>query len=370
VLLDDTGKTRTDHMAVARPAARPAAEETSEREYQATLNRAVEDTENEIFAEALGEDELDNDGDTTLEDMGEGLEGEVEETEPEGEDGAEESDGTEDEDGDGEPEAAEGDDAETETDADEQRDERGRFRGQQDDRRIPPGRLREEANSRRAAEERASTLERQLAELNGRFSELSARVNAPGPKQAMQEPKPKPDMFADPEKYEQWVLEQAEHRAETKLEQRFQSFEQRQQAASAQRVDNALADAARGSRSFEFGAAYNALTSLDPRDPQARNVVGRIYNAADPEKALWDWWEQNGGPEYRERILEQLTPREQREAQRQGTRPQGQPRHVIRPGRSLPSLNAATGSNRQQIADPEMYDGSEESVFRYGSRRG
>lgn len=357
-------------MAVARPAARPAAEETSEREYQATLNRAVEDTETEIFSEALGEDELDNDGDTSLEEMGEGLEGEVEETDPDGEEGDEEGDEAEGEEGD-EPETAEGDDAEGEEAAeDEQRDQRGRFRGQQDERRIPPGRLREEATARRAAEQEAATLRQQLAEMNGRLTEISARVNAPPPKQAQQEPKPKPDMFADPDKYEQWVLEQAEARAEAKLDQRFQSFEQRQQAVSAQRVDNALAEAATGPRSFEFGAAYSALTSLNPRDPQARNVVGRIYNAADPEKALWDWWEQNGGQDYRDRILEQLSPREQRAAQRQeGARPQGQPRHVIRPGRSLPSLNAATGSNRQQIADPEMLDGSDESIFRFGARR-
>ena len=247
-------------MAVARPAAPAAADQVTEREYAATLNRAVEDTEQEIFTDALGEDELENDGDTTLEDMGEGLEGEVEETDADedGEDADEEegeAEGNEEAEAEGE-ETAEGEEAE----GDEPRDERGPPQ-RQDDRRIPPGRLREEATARRAAEERANTLERQLAEMNGRVAELSARVNAPQPKPAAQteQPKPKPDMFADPEGYQQWVLEEAERRAEAKLELRFQSYEQRQQAQSAQRVDMALAEAARGPRSFEFTAAYGAL---------------------------------------------------------------------------------------------------------------
>lgn len=366
-------------MAVARPTARQAAntEEASEREYQATLNRAVEDTEQEIFSEALGEDELDNDGDTALEDMGEGLEGEGEgEVEEDLEtEGDEEQEGDEAEGEEVEEDELEGDEAEEESEEEPQRGQRGRFQ-QEDQGRVPSGRLREETRARQQAESEASELRRQLAEMNGRLSEISARVNAPQPRQQQQEPKPKPDMFAEPEKYEEWVLEQAEARAEAKFDQRFQSFEQRQQQQTSQRVDSALAEAARGPRSFEFGAAYNALTSLDPKDPRNRATVGRVYNAGDnAEKALWDWWDQNGGPEYRDQILDQLTPREQRQQdrdfRRQGGRaPQGQPRHVIRQGQRLPSLNAATGSNsRQTIADPEMSDGSEESVFRFGTRR-
>lgn len=360
-------------MAVKGKAARPAveaSEEVSEREFQATVNRAVEDTEQEIFSDALGEEELDNDGDTTLEDMGEGLEGEQTEGDlgdeevEEGEEEESEDEGEEDD----EPEIAEGDEEEEEP----QRDPRGRF--QQEQGRVPSGRLREETRARQQVESENAELRRQMAEMNGRLTEISTRVNAPPPKAAAKEPTPKPDMFAEPEKYEAWVLEQAESRAEAKLNERFSSFEQRQQAQSAQRVDAALGEAARGPRSFEFGAAYNALTSLDPRDPRNRATVSRIYNAGDnAEKALWDWWEQNGGPEYREQVMEQLTPRQQRQ-QRQDVQRGGrqeQPRHVIRPGQRLPSLNSTSGSNsRGQIVDPEMSDGSEDSVFRFATRRG
>jgi hypothetical protein len=338
------------------------AEQISEREFQATVNRAVEDTEQEIFAEALGDDELDNDGDTSLEDMGEGLEGE--DTGEEGEEGAE---------GQEETLEAEGEEGEEQGEQPEepQRDQRGRFREPA----VPSGRLREQTERALAAEERAIALERQNAEIMGRLSELSARVNAP-PQQRQQqaEPPPKPDMFAEPERYEAWLMAEAERKAEAKLEQRFQSYEQRQQAMSAQRVDQNLAEAARGDRGFEFGPAYNALTALDPRDPRARATVASIYNAPDPGKALFDWWDQNGGQEYRERIFEQLAPRVRNGNGRQrgddrGQGGQGQPRQVFRPGTRLPSLNSATGSNSQRVNDPEMYDGSERSTFDFATRR-
>jgi hypothetical protein len=344
-------------MGVARTPA-PAGEEVSEREYQATINRAVEDTEREIFEDALGEDALDNDGDTSLEEMGEGLEGEVED------DAGEEAD-------EAEPEDGEGEDAETD-EAEPERDDRGR--GQPA---IPPGRLREQTRRATAAEERAQTLERQVFEMNGRLAELSARTNAPPPKPT-EPPPPKPDMYSDQEGYERWVLDQAEKRTEAKFEQRFTQFQQEQQAREARRVDESLAMAAKGERAFEFGAAYDALTSLDPRNPQSRATVGRIYNAPDPAKALFDWWEDNGGPEYRERILEQLDPGRRTARRGQERDPsrsfddrggRQQPRHVIRPGQRLPSLNSATGSNSQRVSDPEMLDGSEEAIFRYGTRR-
>lgn len=358
-------------MASRQAPAAQAGGEVSEREYQETLNRAVADTEGEIFGDALGSDELDNDGDTSLEEMGDGLEGEVEDDEAD-----EEAEG----DGDGE-EAEEGDEAESEEaegkadaedggDAEAERDSRGRFRDREPA--VPPGRLREQTQRATAAEERAQALERQVFEMNGRLAELSARQNAPPQRQQQTEAPPKPDMFAEPEKYEAWVIAEAERRADVRTSQRFAEFQQQQQAMSAQRVDESLATAARGERAFEFGAAYNALTSLDPRNPQARATVARIYNAPDPSQALFDWWEQNGGPEYRERVYEQVAPRVQRNgnAPRQQMRNgQDQPRHVIRPAQRLPSLNSATGSNSQRTADPEMQDGSERSVFDYGSRR-
>lgn len=340
---------------------KPQSAEVSEREYQSTLNAAVGATEDEIFTDALGGEELDNDGDTSLEEMGDGLEGEVEEDdeagedEPEGDEGESEGDEPEDE-----PETAEGDEP----------DQRSRV----DDQRVPPRRLKEEADRRRAAEDRVQILERQVAEYNGRLTEISARVNAPAPKPAAEAP-PKPDMFAEPEKYEAWLMAEAERRAEERVGRRFSQFEKQQQDREAERVDRSLETAARGARAFEFSAAYNALTSLDPRDRGAQATVRGIYTAPDPAKALFDWWDQNGGPDYREQVLSQLLPEDQRPGSRQTQRaaPQGNRarpvRHEIRPAQRLPSLNSATGSNTQRLSDPEMLDGSEASVFNYGTRR-
>jgi hypothetical protein len=347
--------------------------EASEREYQSTLNAAVAATEDEIFNDAMGDDELDNDGDTSLEDMGDGLEGEVE---AEGDDEAEEEaegedkEAAEDEEGEeaGTEEAA-GED-EGEEGEEQPRDQRGHPRDREPA--VPPSRLRQERQRATEAEQRVQALERQIAEYNGRVAELSARVNAPPPRQAEAPPPPKPDMFAEPDKYEQWVLEQAERRASSRIEERFAAFQQVQQQREMQRVDQNLSAAAQGERAFEFQAAYNALTRLDPRDPRNQSLVQGIYTAPDPSKAMFDWWDRNGGEEYRAQVFEQLAPRVQ---QRQQSRaPQNgngrmQPRHEIRPAQRLPSLNSATGSNVQRNADPEMQDGSERSIFDYGTRR-
>jgi hypothetical protein len=350
-----------------RPAPRGNTEETSEREYQANVNDMVRDTEGEIFADALDNAELDNDGDTSLEEMGDGLEGEVEEeAEPEVDEVDEEQD--------------EGDEDETDDEGEVEDDEvvddrQDTRRGQQEVGRVPSGRLREETRARQQVEQERDELRRQMAEMNGRMAELSARVNAPQQRQQAPTPAPKPDMFAEPDKYEQWVLEQAEARALEKMDARFQSFEQRQTQQVVQRVDTALNEEARGPRSFEFTAAYNALTSLDPRDPRNRTIVGRVFNAGDRAgEALWDWWDKNGGQEYRDQILEQLSPRQRRAQEREFSREdrgREEPRHVIRQGQRLPSLNSASGSmrSRSQVQDPEMSDGSEESIFRFAARR-
>jgi hypothetical protein len=354
-------------MATRQPSADKA--ETSEREYQTTLNAAVAATEDEIFTDALGGEELDNDGDTSLEDMGDGLEGEPEESdeaeeeaESEGQEAAKGEDGEE-----AETAEAAGDDEGEEVE-EQPRDQRGQFRDREPA--VPPSRLREATTRAREAEERLLAAERTIAEYNGRLAELSARVNAPPPRQP-EAPAPKPDMFAEPERYEAWVLEQATARANARIEERLNSFQQQQQQREAQRVDQSLADAARGERAFEFQAAYNSLTALDPRSPRDQATVRSIYNAPDPAKALFDWWDRNGGEEYRAQVYEQLAPRIQQRQQRapQNGMGRAQPRQEFRPAQRLPSLNSATGSNVQRTADPEMLDGSEGSIFRYGAAR-
>lgn len=359
------------------PAARAAEGEQSEREYQATINDAIRDTEGEIAASAFDEDEPENDGDTSLEEMGEGLEGEVE-GDADGE-GEEEAEGDA-EDGDGE--GAEADEGEAEPDggdAEFERDNRGRFE-QRREPAVPPGRLREQTQRATAAEERAQALERQVAEMNGRLAEISARTNAPPQRQAAVEPKPEPDPFSDLEGWKQWNREENSRIAREEAKTLFTQFQQQQHEQFLQRenvrVDASLSDAANGERGIEFGPAYLALTTQDKRDPRAHAAVAAVYNSPNPGKALFDWWDRNGGPEFRERFgFEE--PRPQRSVRgrgpddRSGDRrsEQTQPRHVIRGPQRLPSLNSATGSNSQRVSDPEALDGSEESVFRSAFRR-
>src|ERR1700722_2475734 len=133
------------------------ANERTEREFQLDVNQAVANTENEIFDDALGDEPLDNDGDTSLEEMGEGLEGddleeeegpdeETEEAEP-AEEGAEKGEETDEE----------GPDAAPQREAAEDQERPGE---------PPSWRIRQATEARLAAEARSTALERQLAEMN------------------------------------------------------------------------------------------------------------------------------------------------------------------------------------------------------------
>src|SRR3984893_1461754 len=305
---DETGKLRGFVFMAPRQASAPAVAanaEVSEREYQTTLNAAVAATEDEIFTDALGGDELDNDGDTSLEDMGDGLEDEAEES-----DEAEEDDEGESQ------KAAEGEEGEEAEAAQAAGDDEGEGAAEQPRREpvVTSKRLREESQRARQAEERLVAAERTIAEYNGRLSELSARVNAPPPRQA-ETPAPKPDMFAEPDKYEAWVLDQAERRANASIQQQFQAFQQQQQQQENQRLDMIFNAAAQGPRGWEFMAAYNALMKLNPRDQNAANTVYRITKAPDPVAAMIEWFDGNGGEDYRAQVYEQLAPRIQERQQ-------------------------------------------------------
>jgi hypothetical protein len=337
-------------MAVAKAAAQAA--EQSEREFQAEINHAVGETEAEIFDEATGAQPLENDGDSSLGAMREGREGEV----LDGEGLADEHDAATLHAAETEPDGiSEHDDADAQT-----------FEIQDNNHQARD----EEADKRRAIEAQNATLRTQLSTLEARFNDLHARLTAQGQSQtgASRPSEPaKPDMFADPEAYEKWLVDRATRDVLTR-------FQEHQQAEHAQRVDLSLAHAARSERGFEFTAAYQALTALDAHNPDHRAVVHDIYTAPDPARALFDWWEDNGGPQFRERILAQLVPREQRQQgyQQRGGMRQGQriqPRHEYRAGQSLPSLNGAAGSNAQRVSNPEFLDNTDASVFDFATRR-
>jgi hypothetical protein len=336
--------------------------ERTEREYALEVNQAVANTEEEIFGDALGDDPLENDGDTSLEEMGEGLEGDDLEEEDKAGEQAEEEGGKEAK----APEGQELEQIETEDEEGDAEDQEAEPERPQ--RGVPPGRLREESERRRAAETEVATLRQQMAEMNGRMTEISTRVNAPPQPAKVEQKTEKPDMFADPEGYERWIRTEAVKDAKVEIDQRFTAFQQQQQERATERVNNALAEAAKGERSFEFGPAYNQLIGLDPKAPANRALVQRIFESSDPAKELFEWWDNNGGQEYRDQILERLAPRQSRQRSQQ-------PRHETRIPESLrsssqpPSLNSARGGQRQEVRDPEMLDDSDESTFRFATRR-
>jgi len=324
----------------------------TEEEFRADINRAIADTEDEIFREAMSDQELDNDGDDSLEQMDEhpldeDVEDQEEASEAEGEEPAEEEPQEEQEEA-GEPEE--------ELEAQEQPSPQEPARRQG----IPSYRVREESERARTAEERNIALERELAQLRGRMDEMSTRVNQPQPPprpQTIEERLgPKPDRYTDEAAYDDWMRRAGRFDAEQVFEQRFARLQQEQQQLTAQRVEASFGAAAASERRLEFLDAYDRLTHLDPRDQRSVATVMGIVNSADPAAALFQWWDSYQQPS------EQPQPR------------QRAPRHEVRlPTRppvrgGPPSLNSMGGGGPGQRVDPELYDDSDAAVFRYATR--
>jgi len=324
----------------------------TEEEFRLDINRAIADTEDEIFREAMGDQELDNDGDDSLEQMDEHPLDEELEAAPEDQEQEQELEAPE-------AETEEGPEAEEEIEGEPEEAEPPE---QEPERRgIPSYRVREEAEGRRQAEERAIAAERELAQLRGRMDELSARVNAqPQPQpQRPPVPPPKPDRYTDEAAYDEWMLAEGERRAEAKFNQRFTQMQQDQQAQMAQRVESSFAQAANGDRRLEFLDAYDRLTHLDHRDANHRATVMGIASAPDPAAALFSWFEGYQQP--------RLAP------QRRGAPPPREPQHEVRmptrpPRGGPPSLNSMGGGGPGQRVDPDLYDDSDAAVFRYATR--
>lgn len=305
------------------------------REYtEEEIAGAISNTEQEIWDEATGADPSENDSDRSLEEMDEDI--------PGAEDEAGDEEGEESEDG-------------NPADLEAQGDEQASGEQEPPQRGIPSSRLKAEADARRAAEAELRARDAEIRELRARQDALERGQKAPEKKDVPV----KPDQFADPEGHEKWLLDQAEARA-------MERFEARQRERDLERVNSSFVEASRGDRSFEFNAAYGKLSSLDSRDPQAQRTVRGIFNSADPAKALFDWWDQNGGEEFRESVRAQLIPnyRPRPQPQRGASQDDARPQVVFR---NPKSLNGATGGS-QRVSDPELYDDSEGAVFRYATR--
>lgn len=248
-----------------------------ERELDAFAADAIAASEMEIFADAMGapEPDTDGDGDTSLETMGEGLEGQHEPVE------AEESD---DEGDSKEPQAkAEGDKPADGKD----RGEDGRFKPKGEERQArqetPAEKglrteLTSEREKRRAVEDEAK---RTNAEWERRFAALEARLQQQPTKPAEAKPEPAkeevPDRWSDPEGWdhyqEQRILRQVEARDRQREQQRVAwSFEE-----------------AKAKHGDDFAKAYQAANSLPADTPAGKQVLDFVFQSQNPGQALIDW---------------------------------------------------------------------------------
>lgn len=350
------------------------------------LGQAIANTEKEIWASAMDEKEavLDESGDRTPEQMGEGLEGQIE-PEDDADDAGEEA---------GESKDAKGDDRERDP-------ETGKFKAKDNEGlkgdkpgepakpeakdgpatdepkgRVPPARLREETQKRTtetaradAAEQRASKAETDLAALNAKLDGILVAMRAPQQQpqpQPKAEPREAPDMFLDPVGYAQWNKDQVVEQVSAVTRQFQERF-----------VEGSFADA-HETHKEGFERAYQAISSLDRMDPGARATVQKIWNDPNPGRALMRWHRQIEtirevgddptayaekirtatreallkDPEVRRQILEDLR------AEAEGG-DNGKPRTVTR----LPkSLNGAGGGSQRSV-DARDLDGSERAIF-------
>ena len=310
------------------------------------ISEAIAQTEQEIFSEASGAEEPDyEDDDRSLESM-ESVDGDEE---------SPEDDAVEDEDDETPVEEPGDEPAEVlEPHQEDSQASRGERLAQ-----VPSGRLREEIANRQRAEAERDALRAQIETANARLTALEQLQPTSAQPEA---PKGPPDMFADPEGYTKWVREEARNDA-------LNAFREEQRRAQEARVEASLQAASRGDRAPEFAAAYSRLTALDPKDPANQATVQRIINSSDPAAAVFDWWEANGAEQYREAIIaqaEQLLGRPLRSNPRMPNRAIARQSMGIK---NPPSLNERSGSSTHRDIDPEMYNGSEESIFNYAARR-
>ena len=309
------------------------------------LAQAIADTEDEIFRDANSTDPLDNDGDRSLEEMGDGLEGEQLDEEADEDEADEEAGETE------EVEAQASDEPEP-----EQREEIPAAPAEDRSRQgmVPSGRLREVREAKEA----------EINALRAEFEAFKAGINQRPQPQQQQPPAEPPDMFADPEGFRRHVIEQANA------------------AAQYRHVEASLQDAAE-THGENFQTAYRELQNLGQSERQQFGnspSIARIWNAPNPGRALMSWHAQqstlkevgNDPNAWLERKLqERLNDPDflaaAVERARGSARQSGAREYTRTRAPNLPSLNAASGSSHH-VEDPDLYDPSERAVFDFATR--
>lgn len=342
------------------------------------ISAAITETEKEIAAGAwdIEEHTLDDTGDRSLEQMGEGLEGQHEpgdtaNAKPDAGDGEDGKTGDAD---DG------GDEAETDTGADDVSDTGdGEAAAQPEpeaDRRgrVPPGVHREVKDKLRATEqqlaERDQAHKREIEALNAKFDGVLAALKTQGqPKPQDSEanqPKPDdlPDIFEDPNGF----IEALDKRQERKL------------GTLGEQLGTMRVEFSMGLAHARYGDAFNgalqSLQRLDPQNPEDRSTVQRIYGSSNPGEALVAWHKRNetlarvgDDPDAFEKSIEQRTRealmkdpefRKQLIADLQaeaGTANNGRGNTITR----LPPSSRNRG-NAGNMADNFGHDGSEQAI--------
>lgn len=346
------------------------------------LKEAISNTEAELFRGATDlkdPEEGDGEGDRSPEEMGDGLEGQIEDSDKEDSDK---------EDGDDTDTDPDGEEAEPEAEEEAvERDEKGQFKAKDAQEkseveplqkgRVPVAELLSERKARQAAEERATAVETKaaadLAAMNARLDNiLLSQQRQAQPVTPAVKPE-KPDMFAEPEKYEQWLRNDIAN-----------TFTQ-------QRVESSLSDA-HETHGEAFVKAYQELTGinivnaadrsvagLNRQDPVAQATVSRIMAAPNPGRELMRWHTQQQtlrevgndpakyregietqareklmkDPEFRKQILADL------KAEASGANG-GAPRNVVRIPKSLSDAAGGVSANR---GDMHSLGDSDAEVF-------
>lgn len=236
------------------------------------LSEAEANTEAEIFNEATGAAEADETADKSLEDMGDGLEGDNVHEDDEADAAGEQNEGDKtgkanDKVDDGKAVDGKPDPKAAKADKDEVVDPKT-GKGM-----VPSSRLREETAKRVEVEGKFDSLRSDFDKLNSRLDTILTR-GIPQQQAADKVTAPAlPDPVLDPEGYRAAVLADAE-------------------TMFVNRTVNSTFAAAHEAHGKDFEAAYSALTGLDKTNPADRALVQRIKAAPDPGKALMTWHKQ------------------------------------------------------------------------------
>lgn len=353
------------------------------------LGDAIKETDREIFAEATGSEQkpIDETGDTSVEEMGDGLEGQHEPDE----------DGDTDSETDGEQEEGESESQEDAEEDDRPRDERGQFKAKEEedgegdkadakdrqrepsnrDHRVPVGELKSEREKRQAVE-REREAERkafndQIAALTQRINDLAAGRQTPQPQaqpQPQQNRDPMPDILLDPQGYQAWQTRQ---------------FDQRIMVERA----NMQMRVAQIRHGETYDKAYAWVKGLDKSDPENQRVIASIEASPDIGEALVSTFRRaealkevgDDPAKYRAKVRDDLLNDPEflaevaarlggERGEPEPTRGQtdGRPRQVYRIPKSLNGASGTGNSSKAASGDPELYNDSDKSVFSFAMR--